>query len=143
VCGIVGFIHLGANRDESLSRLDEMLKPIHHRGPDDGGVWVDDQHGVALGHRRLSILDLSPAGHQTMVSACGRFVIVFNGELYNHLELRKNLGKSNYLPVGGWRGHSDTETLLACFAVWGVEQTLQSTVGICLRWRCGTNMKDP
>jgi len=130
MCGIVGFIHLGANRDESLSRLDEMLKPIHHRGPDDGGVWVDDQHGVALGHRRLSILDLSPAGHQPMGSACGRFVIVFNGEIYNHLELRKNLEKSNHLPIGGWRGHSDTETLLACFAVWGVEQTLQSTVGM-------------
>jgi len=130
MCGVAGYIHPGTNRDESSSRLAAMLKPIHHRGPDDRGVWLDDQHGVALGHRRLSILDLSPAGHQPMASACERFVIVFNGEIYNHLELRKNLEKSNHLPIGGWRGHSDTETLLACFAVWGVEQTLQSTVGM-------------
>jgi asparagine synthase (glutamine-hydrolysing) len=130
MCGITGFIHLGANRDVSSSRLAAMLKPIHHRGPDDGGVWVDEQHGVALGHRRLSILDLSSAGHQPMVSTCGRFVIVFNGEIYNHLDLRRNLEKSNQLPVGGWRGHSDTETLLACFATWGIEKTFQSTVGM-------------
>lgn len=130
MCGITGFIHLGTNRDVSSSRLAAMLKPIHHRGPDDGGGWVDEQHGVALGHRRLSILDLSPAGHQPMAIAGGRFVIVYNGEIYNHLELRKNLEKSNQLPIGGWRGHSDTETLLACFAVWGIEKTLQSTVGM-------------
>jgi asparagine synthase (glutamine-hydrolysing) len=130
MCGIAGFIHLGTNRDESSLRLAAMLKPIHHRGPDDGGVWVDEQYGVALGHRRLSILDLSPAGHQPMTSACGRFVIVFNGEIYNHLDLRRNLEKSNQLPIGGWRGHSDTETLLACFAAWGNAKTLQSTVGM-------------
>ncbi|MEQ1527270.1 MAG: asparagine synthase (glutamine-hydrolyzing) [Gallionella sp.] len=130
MCGIVGFIHFGTRREDLSSRLEAMLKPIHHRGPDDGGVWVDEQHGVALGHRRLSILDLSPTGHQPMASACGRFVIVFNGEIYNHLELRKNLEKSNHLPIGGWRGHSDTETLLACFAVCGIEKTLQSTVGM-------------
>jgi asparagine synthase (glutamine-hydrolysing) len=130
MCGIAGFIHLGTNRDESSLQLAAMLKPIHHRGPDDGGVWVDEQHGVALGHRRLSILDLSPAGHQPMASACGRFVIVFNGEIYNHLDLRRSLEKSNQLPIGGWRGHADTETLLACFAVWGIDKTLQSTVGM-------------
>lgn len=76
MCGIAGFVHLGANRDVSLSRLAAMLKPIHHRGPDDDGTWCDDHRGIALGHRRLSILDLSPAGHQPMESACGRFVIV-------------------------------------------------------------------
>jgi len=75
MCGISGFIHLGASRDVSSLRLDAMLKSIRHRGPDDGGVCVDEQHCVALGHRRLSILDLSPAGHQPMASACGRFVM--------------------------------------------------------------------
>lgn len=130
MCGIAGFIHLGTSRDDETSMLAAMLKPIYHRGPDDGGVWMDEQHGIALGHRRLSILDLSPAGHQPMASACGRFVIVFNGEIYNHLDLRKELETINQLPIGGWRGHSDTETLLACFAVWGVEKTLQSTVGM-------------
>lgn len=130
MCGITGFIHLGESRNVSTSQLRAMLKPIYHRGPDDGGVWVDDQHGVALGHRRLAILDLTPAGHQPMMSACGRFVIVFNGEIYNHLLLRKELAKSHSVPLGGWRGHSDTETLLACFAAWGVEKTLKSTVGM-------------
>ena len=130
MCGFAGFIHHGTNHDESLLRLADMLKPILQRGPNDGGVWVDEQHYVALGHRRLSILDLSPAGHQPMASACGRFMIVFNGEIYNHLDLRRNLEKSNQLPFGGWRGHSDTETLLACFAVWGIEKTLQSVVGM-------------
>ena len=130
MCGIAGFIHLADNRDDSSTRLTAMLEPIRHRGPDDGGVWVDAQYGVALGHRRLSILDLSPAGHQPMTSACGRFVTVFNGEIYNHLGLRKNLESAGQLPIGGWRGHSDTETLLACFAAWGFEKTLQSTVGM-------------
>jgi asparagine synthase (glutamine-hydrolysing) len=130
VCGIAGFVHPGTSGDIASSRLAAMLKPIHHRGPDDGGVWMDERQCVALGHRRLSILDLSPAGHQPMASACGRFVIVFNGEIYNHLDLRGNLEKSNQLPIGGWRGHSDTETLLACFAAWGIEKTLQSSVGM-------------
>lgn len=130
MCGIAGFIHLGERCDDSSSRLIAMLNRIQHRGPDDGGVWIDDHHGVALGHRRLSILDLSPAGHQPMVSACARFVIVFNGEIYNHLDLRASLAKENQIPSTGWRGHSDTETLLACIAVWGIEKTLQSTVGM-------------
>ena len=89
MCGIVGFVHLGASREDLSLRLAAMLRPIYHRGPDDGGMWVGEQHCVALGHRRLSILDLSPSGHQPMASACGRFVIVFNGEVYNHLDLRK------------------------------------------------------
>jgi asparagine synthase (glutamine-hydrolysing) len=130
MCGIGGFIHLGTICDVSSSRLAAMLKPVHHRGPDEGGAWMDEQHGIALGHRRLSILDLSSAGRQPMESACGRFVIVFNGEIYNHLDLRRNLDKSNFLPIGGWHGHSDTETLLACFVAWGIEKTLQSTVGM-------------
>ncbi len=130
MCGITGFIHPGTGSDDLSLRVTAMLKPIHHRGPDDEGTWFDVQHGIALGHRRLSILDLSPAGHQPMASACGRFVVVFNGEIYNHLDLRKLLKESGQLAMGGWRGHSDTETLLACFTVWGINKTLQSTVGM-------------
>lgn len=130
MCGITGFIQLGVGCDVLSPRLMAMLRPIHHRGPDDGGTWFDDRYGIALGHRRLSILDLSPAGHQPMESACGRFVIVFNGEIYNHLELRSRLEKAGLTSPGGWRGHSDTETLLACFDAWGVEETLKATVGM-------------
>lgn len=130
MCGVTGFVHRGIRGDALSSLLTAMLKPINHRGPDGGGGWVDEQTGVALGHRRLSILDLSLAGDQPMASACGRFVIVYNGEIYNHLCLRSRLKKSNHIPVGGWRGHSDTETLLACFTVWGIEKTLQATVGM-------------
>ena len=125
MCGIAGFLHAGLDPDQSASRLGAMLKPIYHRGPDDGGIWFDEYFGVALGHRRLSILDLSAAGHQPMASACGRYLIVFNGEIYNHLDLRRALGAETI-----WRGHSDTETLLSCFTAWGVEQTLQSSVGM-------------
>lgn len=101
-----------------------MSRKIAHRGPDDWGVWTDAVFGIALSHRRLSVLDLSAAGHQPMVSGSGRFVIAFNGEIYNHLELRKELGEI------AWRGHSDTETLLAGFDAWGVESTLARAVGM-------------
>jgi asparagine synthase (glutamine-hydrolysing) len=101
---------------------------LSHRGPDDHGEWVDGPCGIALGHRRLSILDLSPAGHQPMVSRNGRYVIAFNGEIYNHLALRQTLG--NEFHGVNWRGHSDTETLLACFETWGVEKTLVQAVGM-------------
>lgn len=140
MCGITGFIQPGTSPDDALARLHAMLAPIHHRGPDDTGTWWDVQHGVALGHRRLSIVDLSPAGHQPMASACGRYVIVFNGEIYNHQALRQNvlhrtsavLGQLSKSDKSGtvWRGHSDTETLLACFTAWGIEKTLQATVGM-------------
>lgn len=101
-----------------------MALAIQHRGPDDAGAWADAQAGMALGFRRLSIVDLSAAGHQPMHSAGGRYVITFNGEIYNHLALRAELGALQ------WRGHSDTETLLAGFEAWGVEETLKKTVGM-------------
>lgn len=104
--------------------LRRMGKAIVHRGPDDSGMWLDVDAGIGLSHRRLSILDVSPAGHQPMVSASERYVIVFNGEIYNHLDLRQQLGDR------AWRGHSDTETLLAGFEIWGIEQTLQRAVGM-------------
>jgi asparagine synthase (glutamine-hydrolysing) len=125
MCGIVGFLS-PVNHDEQsqCALLDRMSQQIIHRGPDSSGKWVDPHMGVALAHRRLAIVDVSPAGHQPMVSASGRFVLVFNGEIYNHLELRERLGGVR------WRGHSDTETLLAGFEAWGVRQTLTESVGM-------------
>ncbi len=120
MCGIVGI------RDESgvdaRAAVEAMTATLVHRGPDDSGVWVDAAAGVALGHRRLSILDLSSAGHQPMSSHCGRYVIVFNGEIYNHVDIRKELEASD--PAVRWRGHSDTEVMLAAFEHWGVEAAL-------------------
>lgn len=122
MCGIAGFI--GETGRDAAAVATRMGASLHHRGPDDDGVWIDGMIGVALAHRRLSILDLSPAGHQPMVSASGRYVIVFNGEIYNHLNLREELTSKH------WRGHSDTETLLAAFESWGVEATLKKSVGM-------------
>lgn len=109
-------------------RLRAMGQAIITRGPDDAGEWWDASAGIGLSHRRLSVLDLSPAGHQPMESAGKRFVLVFNGEIYNHLELRLALENEGRTQV--WRGHSDTETLLAGFAAWGVESTLGQAVGM-------------
>ena len=122
MCGIAGFWRPGAAVDEACLR--RMAAAIAHRGPDDAGVWTDENVGIGLAHRRLSILDLSPAGHQPMLSASGRYVIVFNGEIYNHLDLREELTGND------WRGHSDTETLLAAFESWGVEAALKKSVGM-------------
>ena len=129
MCGITGFL----NRSSFCATDAEILvfnmsNRLVHRGPDDAGVWVDGDAGIALGHRRLSILDLSDAGHQPMISASGRYVIVLNGEIYNHLEIRKQLEVSESPPA--WRGHSDTETLLAGFDRWGIEKTLKMSVGM-------------
>ncbi len=106
-----------------------MSDALRHRGPDDGGVLVDEQAGIVLAHRRLAILDLSPAGHQPMVSACGRYVLVFNGEIYNFRQLRQQLEQEAPQSFP-WRGHSDTEVLLAGIAHWGLERTLQQVVGM-------------
>ncbi len=105
-----------------------MSDTLAHRGPDDTGAWVDPAAGLALGHRRLAVLDLSPAGHQPMHSASGRFVIAFNGEIYNHADLRGQLQSRG--AASAWRGHSDTETLLAGFEHWGIEATLERAVGM-------------
>ncbi|MFZ2739266.1 MAG: asparagine synthetase B, partial [Burkholderiaceae bacterium] len=129
MCGLTGFLTTDAGRFGDLeSVVTCMALAIQHRGPDDAGAWTDTQDGIALGHRRLSIVDLSPAGHQPMQSASGRFVLAFNGEIYNHLVLRAELEAANQAPA--WLGHSDTETLLAGFAAWGVTATLQHAVGM-------------
>lgn len=107
-----------------------MVGTLEERGPDGRGHWCDAEAGVALGHTRLAILDLSHEGHQPMHSACGRYVITFNGEIYNFAELRREL---EVVPAAGesrWRGHSDTEVLLRGFAVWGVTRTLAKAVGM-------------
>jgi len=123
MCGIAGFLtHPGSSDLSESVRI--MADTLVHRGPDDSGVWTDDSAGIALAHRRLSILDLSAAGHQPMASASGRYVIVFNGEIYNHLELRKKLAS---FP---WRGHSDTETLLEAIDAWGIKRALEGSVGM-------------
>jgi asparagine synthase (glutamine-hydrolysing) len=128
MCGVSGFFGVSKYFESAPEEIcRRMLETIVHRGPDDGGCWVDKDAGVALGHRRLSILDLSSAGHQPMSSADGRYVLIFNGEIYNHLKLRHDLdGVSHH----DWRGHSDTETLLAGFEVWGIQGTLERTIGM-------------
>lgn len=126
MCGITGFWSLA--RQHTSAVAERMALCIKSRGPDDAGVWADDTVGLVLAHRRLSILDLSPAGHQPMLSPCGRYVLVYNGEIYNHLDLRKDLETE-----GGhfaWRGHSDTETLLAALRHWGIEGALQRCNGM-------------
>lgn len=128
MCGLTGFFQPGGFRAvEAEAILTDMRDCLSHRGPDDAGVWLDNDAGIALAHRRLSILDLSPAGHQPMLSESGRFVLVFNGEIYNHLELRK---KVEGLSQKNWRGHSDTETLLASAERFGLEQTLKDSIGM-------------
>jgi asparagine synthase (glutamine-hydrolysing) len=128
MCGIAGFLSRdGFEPGPAAESVGRMCDALTHRGPDDSGVWLDGTAGIALAHRRLSILDLSPAGHQPMVSGCGRFVISYNGEIYNHLELRSQLGHGE--PIR-WRGHSDTETLLEAIRVWGIDRALQQCVGM-------------
>ena len=120
MCGLVGIVESRDAADAGL--VSAMRDRLAHRGPDDAGTWCEGN--VGLGHRRLSIIDLSPEGHQPMISADGRFVIAYNGEIYNFAQLRE------LLPNRSWRGHSDTEVLLEAFSAWGIDTTLQRCVGI-------------
>ncbi|MDP2006322.1 MAG: asparagine synthase (glutamine-hydrolyzing) [Rubrivivax sp.] len=125
MCGIAGIL-AAPGRPQAIepAAVRRMGEAIAHRGPDDHGEWIDAERGIALAHRRLAVVDLSAAGHQPMTSHCGRYVVVYNGEIYNHPELRAELGD---LP---WRGHSDTETLLALFTRHGVVESLPRLVGM-------------
>jgi asparagine synthase (glutamine-hydrolysing) len=130
MCGIAGIFSgvADTNQNQLRHNATQMADAILHRGPDDGDVWIDDASKLALAHRRLSIVDLSAAGHQPMHSACGDYVFVFNGEIYNHLALRKELEVLGV--VQSWRGHSDTETVLAGISYWGVKATIQKCIGM-------------
>lgn len=128
MCGVTGFWERrpGTPADELAPLAERMTRTLDRRGPDDHGVWVDPASGIGLGMTRLAIVDLSPAGHQPMVSACGRLVIVFNGEVYNFAELRADLERAGQT----FRGHSDTEVILAGFATWGIEATIRRAIGM-------------
>jgi asparagine synthase (glutamine-hydrolysing) len=121
MCGITGFLSSPSSDDHQFEALVcQMTGQLVHRGPDDFGTWVDRRAGIALGHRRLSILDLSAGGHQPMLSSSGRYVIVFNGEVYNFLSLRHELERMGH----HFRGCSDTEVVLATVDQWGVEEAV-------------------
>jgi asparagine synthase (glutamine-hydrolysing) len=128
MCGLTGFWE--AERFRSAEELRTLVRamslPLRHRGPDDEGDWVDADAGIAVGFRRLSIIDLSPEGHQPMLSASGQYVIVFNGEIYNFLELRQELEQKGHR----FRGRSDTEVMLASFEQWGVDGALRRFNGM-------------
>jgi asparagine synthase (glutamine-hydrolysing) len=131
MCGFTGFLSAtgGVDNTQAQATLRHMAHAIAHRGPDSDGYWVDPALGIGLAHRRLAIVDLSPAGAQPMDSASGRYVLAFNGEIYNHLLLREALESEGGVRAP-WRGHSDTETLLAGFDAWGIQATLQRAVGM-------------
>lgn len=128
MCGIAGELRASGFVPEDDRYLHAMGAAIAHRGPDDKGIWLDRDQGIGLVHRRLAIVDLSPAGHQPMMSASERYVIAFNGEIYNHLDLRKELEGAGESP--SWRGRSDTETLLAAIDAWGLQKALDRCTGM-------------
>ncbi len=125
MCGFSGY--LSTKQFEHQGLLNKMGLAIEHRGPDASGIWFDVTDGIGFCHRRLSIIDLSEAGSQPMLSYTGRYVIVFNGEVYNFLDIKKELEITGR---GNWRGHSDTEIILAGFEVWGFEETLKRMLGM-------------
>src|SRR5687767_7015823 len=130
MCGIAGIVSVSASLpEEELRReIERMSGTLVHRGPDDEGSWLDAPAGVGFGFRRLSIVDVSPAGHQPMVSSTGRYVIVFNGEVYNFEEIRQELIAAGRAPA--FRGHSDTEVILAAIEAWGLDASIQKFIGM-------------
>lgn len=128
MCGIAGFFvtEPETNQIETKERLCRMIDSIAHRGPDSTGTWFDSSAGVALGHRRLAIVDLTETGSQPMQSLSGRYVIVLNGEIYNHMECRSELASTGVV----WRGASDTETLLAGIDAWGIDIAIKKCIGM-------------
>jgi len=127
MCGIAGFLGKVGSAEQDAAIARRMADLIKHRGPDDDGVWGDAEVGIAMAQRRLAVVDLSPAGHQPMFSACERYVLVFNGEIYNYNQIRGRLDAEASRP---WHGHSDTEVVLEAIARWGIKQALQLCVGM-------------
>lgn len=130
MCGFVGFLQCSGSLDRGdlEATIADMTSKLVHRGPDDGSTWVEVKSGLAIGHRRLAIVDLSSRGRQPMVSEGGRYVIVFNGEIYNYRALRSELQSAS--GRADWRSNTDTEVILAGFLEWGVEETLRRCVGM-------------
>lgn len=128
MCGFSGFFCFDRifSETQTTQILKAMSDMLVNRGPDSDGFWIDMEHSIAISHRRLAVVDLSAAGHQPMSSASGRYVIAFNGEIYNHLDMRRDLAGYDFF----WRGHSDTETLLAGFEIWGIEKTISRSIGM-------------
>lgn len=125
MCGIAGFCNWKKDWQKNIERMNEKM---YHRGPDDSGIWSSDDHRIVLGHRRLSILDLSPAGAQPMVSHNGRYVIAYNGEVYNYIQIKQMLLEQG--KVTAFRGSSDTEVLLEAVSAYGIEETLKMIKGM-------------
>lgn len=129
MCGIIGFLGGDFTNDQlSNAILEKMSDQIVNRGPDSAGIWLDSSSKIALGHRRLAVVDLSPAGYQPMTSGSNRYIMTYNGEIYNSNEIRNELIKSR--ETLNWRGHSDTETLLAGFDAWGIRETVSRVTGM-------------
>ncbi|HLP87347.1 MAG TPA: asparagine synthase (glutamine-hydrolyzing) [Nostocaceae cyanobacterium] len=128
MCGINGFLDISrqTSPDKMRFMIQKMTNTLVHRGPDDAGIWTDAENGIALGHRRLAVMDVSPQGHQPMISANGRYIIIYNGEIYNFWELRKELEKLGH----SFRGHCDTEIMLASFCQWGLHRAIQKFNGM-------------
>lgn len=126
MCGITGFLSSIISDQDWTPLITDMTRQLKHRGPDDEGVWVDHKAGVALGHRRLSIVDLSKLGHQPMKSRSGRYIVVYNGEIYNFQRLRKELEQQGYF----FQSDSDTEVLLSSIEYWGIKKALENLVGM-------------
>ncbi len=128
MCGFAGFVNNSALTCNYAEVLKKMGRAIYHRGPDSSGEWFDEKESIGLSHRRLAVVDLTPAGHQPMYSHGKRFVVAYNGEIYNHLELRKELERE--ASEIKWLGGSDTETLLAGFELWGIKKTVEKSIGM-------------
>lgn len=129
MCGFAGFVGDGGTNSRNPSAIARRMgMAIAHRGPDSSGIWRDAPAELTLVHRRLSVVDLSHAGHQPMASRSGRYMVTFNGEIYNHLDIRKELERTGHF--ADWRGSSDTETLLAAIEAWGLEATLLRSTGM-------------
>ncbi len=125
MCGVAGLLDIGAQA-ELAARAGTMTARLRHRGPDSGDVWSDPEAGIALGHRRLAVIDLSEAGRQPMRSSCGRLVLSYNGEIYNAPELRAELEARGRR----FRGHSDTEVIVEGAAEWGLDALLPRLIGM-------------
>ena len=126
MCGLVGFWDGQSSLQDPYSIISKMTDRLRHRGPNDKGIWCDAEQGIALGHRRLAILDLSSQGHQPMHSHNDRYVIIYNGEIYNYLELKKQLQKNNH----HFTSHSDTEVILTLISSYGLDAALQRISGM-------------